>query len=93
MGRTARSNYVQKMEDGTFWVTNETPVGSINGSNQTFTLAGTPNPAAELEVWINGQKLELTTDYSLSVDTLTMVRAYKAAEVDSFYVNYRKEPS
>lgn len=93
MARVGTSNFVQKMEDGTFWVTNEIPTGTINGSNKVFTLAGTPNPAADLEVWINGQKLELTTNYSLSGDTLTMVRAYAAAEVESFYVNYRKEPS
>ena len=92
MARTSRSNFVQKMEDGSFWVTNEIPTGAINGSNTDFTLDGTPNPEATLEVWINGQKLELTTNYSLSGDNLTTVRAYKAREVDSFYVNYRKEP-
>ena len=93
MARTSRSNFVQKMEDGTFWVTNEIPTGSINGSNKAFTLAGTPNPATDLEVWVNGQKLELTEDYTLSGDELTMIRAYASAEVESFYVNYRIEPA
>lgn len=92
MARTSKSKIVQAMEDGTLWVTNEIPTGSVNGSNTSFTLADAPNPASDLEVWINGQKLELTTDYSLSGDDLTMVRAYAAAEVDSFYANYRVEP-
>jgi len=92
MARKAKSKIVSALEDGTYFVENETPTGSINGSNTTFTLAGNPNPDSSLEVWVNGQKLKLTTDYSLSGDTLTMVRAYASAEVDSFYVNYRLKP-
>lgn len=92
MARVSISNIIQAMEDGTYFVENEIPTGSINGSNATFTLASSPNPDTSLEVWVNGQKLELTTDYSLSNDTLTTVRAYASIEVDSFYVNYRVKP-
>jgi len=32
----------------------ETPSGTMNGVNLTFTLANTPNPAASLDVYLNG---------------------------------------
>ena len=92
----ARTAYVPPsaiaIEDGTYFVENEVPTGALNGSNKAFTLAGNPNPDTSLEVFINGQKLELTTDYALSGSALTMDRAYAAAEVDSFYANYRVKP-
>ena len=91
MARTNKSNLVQKMEDGTYFVESETPTGSVNGSNQTFTLAGTPNPATSLEVFINGQKIVLTTDYTLSGDTLTMGYAYPSGT--AIRCNYRVTPA
>jgi len=57
------------------FVDNETPTGAINGSNKTFTLAYTPNPATSLKVYRNGIRQELTTHYTLSGKTLTTVTA------------------
>jgi len=54
---------------------NEVPSGTINGSNVTFTLAGTPSPAGSLTVYLNGARLKVTEDYTLSGVTLTMVVA------------------
>lgn len=78
------------MEDGTYFVENEIPTGSINGANQTFTLAGNPNPDSSLEVFANGQKLALTEDYTLSGDTLSTVVAFPLGTI--LKVNYRIKP-
>ena len=73
MARTGRTNIVQNMVDGTFFVYNEVPTGTVNGSNTTFTLAFTPAPADELRVLVNGQRLKAGgEDFTLSGDTLTM---------------------
>lgn len=54
---------------------NETPSGSINSSNATFTLAHTPSPAGSLILVVNGVIQKTTTDFSLSTATITMVSA------------------
>ncbi len=54
---------------------NETPSGTINGSNVTFTLSATPEENDSVLVFVDGLKLKQTTDYSLSGVTLTMVTA------------------
>ena len=81
---------MQAMEDGTYFIENETPTGIINGSNKTFTLAYTPNPLSSLEVRANGQVLVLTEDYSLSGDTLTTVVAFPTGTI--LRVDYRQTP-
>lgn len=52
-------------------VTGETPAGTINGLNASFTLAQTPAVGAEL-VFLNGVHLTRNQDYTLSGDTLTL---------------------
>lgn len=89
MARTARSNFVSKMEDGAFWE-EETPTGSVNGSNKSFTLSGTPNPQSSVELEVNGQTVP-SADYSISGDTLTTDYPYPSGTV--LYVRYRVEPS
>ncbi len=56
-------------------VDGETPSGTINSSNVTFTLAHTPSPATSLHLYYNGQRLTLTGDYTLATGTITMVVA------------------
>lgn len=58
------------MEDGSFFVGNEVPTGSVDGSNTDFTLVNTPDPK-ELKVYVNGQRLKQTEDWTISGDTLT----------------------
>lgn len=53
-------------------ITSENPSGDINGSNQTYILANTP---LNLSLYLNGQRLTYTTDYTLSAATITMVIA------------------
>ena len=64
---------VQAIAAGTYFVENEVPTGTVNGSNATFTLAGTPNPAASLQLYVNGVHLKVTEDYTLSTATITFV--------------------
>jgi exonuclease VII small subunit len=46
----------------------ETPSGTVNGSNTTFTTAKSP---LGLKVYVNGQKMTVTEDYTLSNKTIT----------------------
>ena len=55
-------------------VTEETPSGTINGSNTSFTLANAPI-SGTLKLYLNGQRLTYTTDFTLSGTTITMVTA------------------
>lgn len=66
---------VESITGGTYFIYRETPSGSVNGSNATFTLAHTPNPAASLCLFLNGQLLTYTEDYTLSGNTITFVVA------------------
>ena len=54
----------------------ETPTGSINGSNVTFTLANTPKSGYEM-VFLNGvlQDAGAGNDYTISGGTITMLTA------------------
>jgi hypothetical protein len=54
----------------------ETPSGSINGSNVTFTLAATPVSGSE-QIFLNGLLLEsgAGNDYTISGGTITMLSA------------------
>jgi hypothetical protein len=50
----------------------ETPSGTINGSNDTFTLAHTPSPAGSLVLFKNGQEMIAGgADYTLATATIT----------------------
>lgn len=59
---------------------NETPSGTINGSNTVFTLSAAPEEADAVLVFLDGLKLKQTTDYSISGTTLTMVVAPSVAQ-------------
>jgi fiber protein len=57
-------------------ITRETPTGTINGANTTFTLANTPTVGTE-ELFLNGILLEpgAGNDYTISGATITMLAA------------------
>ncbi len=57
-----------------FWV-DETPSGTINGSNTSFSLAQLPLENDSVELYQDGLKLTYTTDYTISGTTITMVTA------------------
>lgn len=54
------------------FVFNEVPSGTINGINTTFTLANTPT-AGTVRVFLRGLRMKLTTDYTISGSTITMI--------------------
>lgn len=54
---------------------NETPSGTINGSNAVFTLAHSPSPTSSLEIFLNGQFFTQGSDYTLSGATITFSSA------------------
>ena len=54
---------------------NETPTGTVNGINVSFTVAGTPI-ANSLKLFLNGQlQYAGGTDYTLSSSTITYASA------------------
>jgi hypothetical protein len=71
------------------FVTRETPTGTINGVNTTFTLANTPIVNTE-QVFLNGLLLEpgAGNDYTISGATITMLIV--PATGDRLKANYQK---
>mgnify|MGYP001581853242 FL=1 len=65
----------------------EVPTGAINGVNTDFVLAHMPAPTASLKVYLTGQKMKLTTDYTLSSKTITFLTAPLAT--DNITCDYR----
>ena len=53
----------------------ETPSGSINGSNTAFTLAFTPTANSAVQVYLDGVFQEQTVDYTISGANLTFTEA------------------
>lgn len=53
----------------------EIPSGTVNGVNLTFTLSALPYATASLELKLDGRPLYITTDYTISGTTITMIVA------------------
>lgn len=68
---TGRLDYFQAAAAAVSFSDNETPSGSIDSSNVTFTLANAPSPAGSLNLVLNGQPQLQGTDYTLSSATIT----------------------
>ena len=71
------------------FVDKETPTGSINGSNVTFTLANTPVSGSE-HVYLNGalQDVGAGNDYTISSAVITLLTAPLTGE--KIRVSYRR---
>lgn len=69
--------------------TGETPSGTINGTNQTFTLANTPSPAISLELYLNGLLMSQGVDYTLSANTISFLTASTPQTGDILTASYR----
>jgi hypothetical protein len=67
----------------------ETPGGTVNGSNATFTLAFAPSPAAALDLYRNGLMMKQGSDYSLSGSTITFFLASVPQASDLLVASYR----
>lgn len=68
------------MHGGTFnlanWINNETPAGTIDGSNGSFTLASVPNPTSSVILTKNGQILYNGLGYTLNGASITISSGY-----------------
>lgn len=53
------------------FIDDETPTGSINGTNTSFTISKAPNPTSSLKVYSGGIRLRVTEDYTISGRTIT----------------------
>lgn len=53
----------------------ETPSGSINGSNTAFSLAFTPTASSAVHIYLDGVFQEQTVDYTISGASLTFTVA------------------
>ena len=69
------------------FIDDETPSGTVNGSNATFTLANVPNPPASVKVFVNGARMRVTDDYTLSSKTITFGTAPPSSSI--ILVDYR----
>ena len=67
----------------------EVPSGAVNGSNTGFTLAFAPSPAASLELYRNGLRMEANADYQLAGNTITFFVASTPQTGDLLLANYR----
>jgi len=56
-------------------IDDETPTGTIDGSNQSFTIKHSPSPVSSLKVYMNGARMRITEDYTFSGKTITFVTA------------------
>ena len=99
MARTATSlsqdeqDIIEAIENGSYFVENEIPSGTVNGSNVTFTLTTTPNPTDSLVVKVNGQDLTIgaSNDYTLSGATITL--ATSPTTGSNVLADYRVDPT
>jgi len=65
---------------------NEVPSGTINGTNLAFTVAHTVNPAASLQLYLNGVLQMQGRDYTLSGTTITYTVAPNISEGGDWHV-------
>lgn len=66
----------------------ETPAGTLDGVNKTFTLARPPNPAASLELVLNLGTLTQGIDYTLSGVTIVFATAPDSGAVIRAWYRY-----
>jgi hypothetical protein len=73
------------------YVVRETPTGTINGTNATFTLAATPVAGTE-QVYVNGiqQNSGAGNDYTISTNTITFLAGAIPQTGDVVKVTYLK---
>ena len=93
-GLTAnQSTVIEAITDGTYFVYNETPAGTQDGSNLSFSLLSNPNPGGSLILRVNGQVLTAGgVDYTLSGSTITYVSGLAPASGDTVKADYTTSP-
>ena len=74
---------------GVGFVDQETPSGTVNGVNATFTTSQTPAPTTSLAVYRNGLLMSSGIDYTLSGATITFLTASVPQTSDTLLCSYR----
>jgi len=69
---------------------NETPQGSANGANRTFTLQGNPLPQTSLHLYANGLRLSAGVEYAIAGSTITFTGSWVPAQGDVILADYRR---
>jgi len=86
---------IQAIADGTYFVDEETPTGTVNGVNTTFTLASAPNPTTSLHLQSSGIRLQGGgIDYTLkTAGTIIFKSGSKPFAPEVILADYRVTPS
>lgn len=80
---TTSSNSVKTSSGTQTSVVGENPSGAKDGSNETFTLQHTPNPASSVQVYLNSVRY-----YLFTVNNNTITLDYAPVSSDTVTVNY-----
>lgn len=72
------------------FVDEETPTGSVDGVNATFTLSSMPSPAISLKLFRNGIRMKAGADFTLSGSTVTFVTGAIPQAGDLLLADYRR---
>lgn len=75
---------------GPVFVDAEMPTGAVDGSNNVFTLSGSPIPSVSLQVFRNGILQRTGVDYSLTGATVTFLSGAIPQSGDVVQTYYRK---
>ena len=67
----------------------EVPSGVVDGTNFTFTLSQTPDPAISLKVYVDGVLMTKDTHYSLSDATISFSTDYIPVTGQTLFATYR----
>jgi len=89
VGDTILTSYRTAGLAGVTFVDAETPGGTANGSNTTFTLANVPNPPTSVALYRNGVLMASGVDYALNGQTITFVAASAPQTGDTLVCSYR----
>ena len=74
---------------GVGFVDDETPGGTIDGNNNTFALANTPNPSTSLALYRNGILMKPGLDFTLTGNSITFASAMVPQIADVLLCSYR----
>jgi uncharacterized protein YoxC len=88
-GLQATINGLTATANTAVFVDSETPGGSTNGTNTSFTLANTPAPATSFALYRNGLLQSQGIDYTISGNSVTFLSASTPLAGDILQATYR----
>ncbi|HEX4594748.1 MAG TPA: hypothetical protein VH157_10765 [Bryobacteraceae bacterium] len=74
---------------GTGFVDAEIPAGTMDGVNNTFTLANAPNPPSSLAIYRNGILLRQTGDFTVTGNAIVFAAGAIPQPADELLASYR----